>query len=126
MKEKPSVVKSLILGIIIVCLGIGGISLFFIKFIEFYLGLIIGSITAMLQTCHLEKSINEALDKTPNEAKRYMIKNYFIRYTVIIIIMLGGVYYDIRCLVGIILGLFSLKISVYLIPLLNKIARNNA
>jgi uncharacterized BrkB/YihY/UPF0761 family membrane protein len=120
MKEDQKILKALIIGMLITTVVICGISFFFFSYLEFYMGVFIGVLTAILQVMHINHSINKALDRTPEEGQKYVVKRYFMRYIVIILIMVFGILYSPKALMGIVVGLFTLKIAAYLLPWVKK------
>lgn len=124
MNNNKNDVKLLIIGIIIInIIEIGIIGIFLSNFMyALYIGLIIGTTMAILQILHIQISIKKALNKSPLQAQRVMMTNYFLRNVIGIIVIIIGFNINKMVVLGIILGLFSLKLSVYMTPLLQKLS----
>ncbi|TCK87907.1 ATP synthase I subunit [Natranaerovirga hydrolytica] len=119
-QSQQKLLKGIIKGMLVISLTIIIISFVFFKNIAFVIGVIVGTLTAILQLIDINKSMNKALDRSPEKAKSYTIKKSISRYFIIMVILILAIKFYPDTVVGIIIGLFLLKMSIYLMPLFNK------
>lgn len=121
MNEKKTTFTQLSLGILFVVLPslIIGLVISENK-LAFTFGIILGTITAIGLLKHMEITLGRALQKLPKAAERYAIRNYIIRYIVNIIVLMIGIICEYISVVGVFIGLISIKISAFIFPYIKR------
>ncbi len=95
---------------------------------EYTLSLWFGIVFATISTIHLYRSIDRALDYE-DQAAKMMTSSYFVRYAMVIVVMLLASMTEILNPLVIFLGYMSMKVTALIQPfthkLCNKLFREN-
>ncbi len=84
------------------------------------IGLLIGVVLAIFMTFSISSSVQQAVDRGEGGAKVKMISSYVIRTVVVLlVIVLTGVL-KLGSLVGLLLGIMTLKVAAYIQPYTHK------
>ncbi|WP_167957719.1 ATP synthase subunit I [Anaerosporobacter faecicola] len=114
--------KDLLFGIVIsaVIVSIIGMMLTDNK-VTYLLGVLLGTVIAIMLVIHLNATISKALDMTAEGATRYTKKMAILRIIIMgCAVVIALTFSEVFSLVGTILGILGLKFSAYLQPLTNK------
>lgn len=117
--------KELILGILICgILFQCALVWFFGDRLFFSIGLWIGVAIAVFMAWHINYSLDAALDLLDeSSASKYMYRMYAIRMAVVLVVFFVAAYFQPGNMIGVLIGMFSLKFGAYLQPLLQKIKK---
>ena len=97
---------------------------FFDSRLFFTVGLWIGIAIAVFMAWHIHYSLDIALDMPgEGDASKYMYRMYAIRMAVVLVVFFVTAYFKLGNMVGVLFGMFSLKLGAYLQPLLQKIKK---
>lgn len=89
--------------------------------IPFFTGVLWSSLGSCLVTIHLYRSLDKSLDMEEEEAIAREKRQSFIRMIIMILVVGSGlVCSNLFHPVGVVMGAFALKVSVYMQPLLHK------
>lgn len=123
MKEEKLTLIEMLLGIIIsttVLMLIG--SLIVQKKAPFALGILFGGAVAVIVLIQLYYSLNKTLDLDSESAKSYSVRHAILRLMIMgAALVVGIVFYHALDILGILLGLLSLKFSAFLQPVIHKL-----
>ena len=123
MSAKPETrtLLELYVGIIVSGMVILGIGLIFARPIWMYaVGVIGGVLGASFQLYNMYDTIERALSVDEGKARSYMTSKSMFRLVIAAIIMVVAYFVGFTAFVGAIVGLFSLKISALINPLVKK------
>ena len=124
MSKKPETrtLLELYVGIIFSCILMLGVGLIFARPIWMYLvGIIGGALGAAFQLYNMYDTIDRALSADEGKARGYMTSKSMFRLIIAAIIMVVAYFIGFVAFIGAILGLFSLKISALINPLVKKL-----
>ena len=122
MNDIKTTFRTLLIGIIIITIPITVVGLIIVKNnLEYLFGIGLGTMVAIGVLKHMQITVLKTVEKTPKAAQSYAIKNYMIRYFIIISVLMVGIISKEVSVIGIFLGIFSIKISAYLFPYVNNI-----
>lgn len=99
----------------IICLVIG------YDLLRVSIGLWLGVFLAAFMAVHMKRSLEDALDLGEAGALKHIRKTYFLRITLVFLILGVALYFKIGNIFSAFAGLMSLKISAYLQPFMHKI-----
>lgn len=123
MKEEKLTLIEMLLGIIIsttVLMLIG--SLIVQKKAPFALGILFGGAVAVIVLIQLYYSLNKTLELDVESAKSYSVRHAILRLMIMgAALVVGIVFYHALDILGILLGLLSLKFSAFLQPVIHKL-----
>jgi len=127
MKHKMSdTLKQLIAGIIGFC------ALFMLAggiitakrgggWIQFILGVLLGGIIAVVLVYHMERSIENALERDSEGAEKYSRKMAAVRYLIMVAALAAAMLIPrVFNVFGVLLGILAIKLSAYLQPVTSK------
>lgn len=107
------------LGLYAVCVeGIGIV--FSDDRLTYTLGLLFGAAIAVLLFLHMAKTLNHALDLSPEQATKYVRKQSFLRLAVMLAVMILGLLVPVIGFIPLVLGLLGLKLGALLAPFFLK------
>ena len=116
MEDK--VLKSLISGILLCGILFQAVFVWFSDAKVFFsLGLWIGVGVAVFMAWHIRYSLEDALDMS------HMYRMYGIRMAVVLVVFFITAYFEIGSMIGVLLGVMTLKVGAYMQPLLQKIKK---
>lgn len=121
MKKANETLKELLIGV-----GIYGVTAEIICLIIGYdilhvsAGLLTGVLTAAGMAIHMNRALEDALDLGEKGALAHIRKTYFIRITVVFIILGAVVYFKIGNVFAVLVGVMSLKLAAYMQPAVHK------
>lgn len=87
------------------------------------LGLLIGMITAIAMTIHMDLSIEKMVGMGEEDARKGSINGYAVRTVCLIVILLLVALTEQANLLACICGVFTLKVAAYLQPITHRIIR---
>ena len=116
----------LIIGILVVnvCIVIPG-SIISGSVLTFCLGELLGTVYAVFTVIHMTVTIENMLDLPEDESSKYAKRGYAVRLVVTIAVMIIGLKLSIFHFVGVFLGMISIKLSVWIRPLVHKFTARN-
>lgn len=85
------------------------------------IGLWCGVAIACFMAIHMKRSIEDALDLTPDDATKHMQKSYGIRMTVVVIAVVVVLVTKIGNPIMLVIGIFPLKLAAYIQPITHRI-----
>lgn len=103
------------LGIATILMGILNESI-----LAFTLGAVFGSVFTFLKIMLLEKSVQKAVNMSPEDSRNYMRANYMSRYFLTGVVVLVAIFVKNISLIGVILGLFSMTPAAFITGKLEK------
>lgn len=122
MKDIKTTFRGLLLGILLLMIPIIVVGLIIVNNkLAYLLGVFIGTITSIGLLKHMQITVLKAVEKTPKAAEHYAIRSYLIRSFFMVAVLLLGIIRKEINVVGIFLGLFSIKISAYIFPYVNNL-----
>lgn len=120
--KKNSTLKELLIGISFVGILAQIVCLIFLdRHLYHAIGLWVGILLAAGMAIHMQRSIEDGLDLLGDAGVKHMKKAYLMRTTVGCIVIAVVLYYDWGNPITILLGVMTLKIAVYLQPLVHKV-----
>lgn len=123
--EEKSVITDLVIGMIIYGLIVEGVVLIVSETIIFHsIGIWIGVAIGIGMIVHMKRSIEDAIDIGEENASKHMVKKSVMRNTIVLLVFLALGYTQVGSIFTALLGVLSLKISVYLQPYIYKVRRN--
>jgi len=122
--EEDYTYQSLLLGIAFFALIIGLLCGIVTQFNGYSVrGYLVGVFIAYFMVWHMNHSTKKAFEMPEINAKRHLIASYFFRAVVVFIAMALTHAYGFGDVILILLGIINLKISVYFVPITEKIIR---
>lgn len=117
VKTRNSLVMiTIVLGII--CLVIG---MFFVDNIfPWIVGIAIGVIICVFRVFSMSRSLEKAVEMTPEDAKNYTRAHYMLRYIISFVIAVIACYKGLANPVGVIVGLVLLQPAVYIYNFIDR------
>lgn len=121
MRNINKTVWELLLGILISGIILEIIGVMIVKDKLFYsAGLGIGILLAVFMTFSINSSVEKAVDLGEGGAKAKMISSYAIRTAILLAVMILTGVMKLGNLVGLILGMMTLKVAAYIQPVTHK------
>lgn len=126
MDEGKRTFSELIIGIIFLALVITIPGIFIAgNKLAFFLGMLIGTAVAVIMLISMFRSVDKSLDMDTNGAAGYTKRKAFLRILLMAAAVLIAFYAsDYISIIGVVVGIFSLKLSAYLQPLTHKLLKN--
>lgn len=94
---------------------------------KMFLGLMFGTIIAILNIILLAKSIEKSVTMPVNKAQIYTTSTYLLRMPIVAIVLIVSVKASHLSLIGVVIGLISPKFSILVKPfIMNKLDRKEA
>lgn len=111
----------LIIGIFPASVIFGVCGMFFVTDkTGFFLSLVLGACAAVFVAVHMFVTIDRSLDMYAEDAGKYCKRNYIFRLVFMILLILCGLRLPGLHFPGLFLGLLTLKVSVYLRPVIHR------
>lgn len=123
VEEQKYTLVEVVLGIVIVGVILGVITLFTERKVYNLLGSIYGSGIAIVLSVHMWITVNRAFELIADDVSRYITKNYVMRMCIAAFLMLVIIYLNFGNYLFAMAGIFSLKVSAYLQPLTHKLLK---
>ena len=125
MQETKQTLYELIAGIV-VCLLIFLIgNIFVTNRIAYTSGLVIGSIIAGIMSTHMYHALEQAILHDEETAAKKVQKSTILRFLLMIVGLVAALLFpEWISVIGVALGVLSLKFSAYLQPLTHKVLQN--
>lgn len=116
MALKQIIISVAALGII--ALGIG---IFFVDNILYWIiGIVAGTIISVLKVIMLYKTLDKAVDMSPEDAKNYTRTRYTFRMVLSIVLVIVAIKIPYVNVIGVIVGLLLVQPAVYIVNFINK------
>lgn len=94
---------------------------------KMFLGLMFGTIIAILNIILLAKSIEKSVTMPVNKAQIYTTSTYLLRMLIVAIVLIVSIKASHLSLIGVVIGLISPKFSILVKPfIMNKLDRKEA
>jgi ATP synthase I chain len=119
--ESEKVLKQL--AICVVALGIValGIGLFFAdNILNWIIGIIIGTALSVLKVIMLKKTLDKAVDMSPEDAKNFTRSRYTLRMVLSIAVVVAAFKIPYVNVVSVIVGLLLVQPAVYIVNFINR------
>lgn len=84
------------------------------------LGVVAGTATAMVQLYNMYDTLDRALDADESKARSYITSKSMLRLILITVVMVAAFFIGFTTFVGVVLGLFTVKLSALINPWLKK------
>lgn len=121
MKKLNITVKELMLGIFIYFVVALAVGLIFAKArLMFALGLLLGCLVACILSIHMYYTLDKGLSMDPDSATKYIRNQSFLRLFFMLLALFAGRVLGNWSFIAVIVGIFSLKISAFFQPFINK------
>lgn len=115
------ILTTIVLGV--VCIAAG---MFFVSgFLPWILGVAIGVLMCVFRVFSMTKSIEKAVDMSPEDAKNYAKSQYMLRYIITFAVAVAACYMGFANPVGVIVGLVLLQPAVYIYNFIDKRTNKN-
>ncbi|MDO4299872.1 MAG: ATP synthase subunit I [Clostridia bacterium] len=115
------ILTTIVLGI--VCIAAG---MFFVSsLLPWILGVAIGVLMCVFRVFSMTKSIEKAVDMSPEDAKNYAKSQYMLRYIITFAVAVAACYMGFANPVGVIVGLVLLQPAVYIYNFIDKRTNKN-
>lgn len=116
MALKQIIISVAALGII--ALGIG---MFFVENILYWIiGIVAGTIISVIKVIMLYKTLDKAVDMSPEDAKNYTRSRYTFRMVLSIVLVIVAIKIPYVNVIGVIVGLLLVQPAVYIVNFINK------
>ncbi|MGN1318388.1 MAG: ATP synthase subunit I [Lachnospirales bacterium] len=119
--ESASVLKQIVKTVIalgIIALGIG---LFFTsESLYWVFGIVLGTAISVFKVIMLEKTLNKAVDMSPEDAKNYTRTRYTYRLVLSILAVVVCIKIPFINVIGVIVGLLLVQPAVYIVNFFSK------
>ena len=123
MSEKPETrtLLELYIGVILLAIVILIVGLIFARPIwKYAVGVFLGAVTALLQLYNIYDTLDRALDADEGKARSYITAKSMLRLIIIAAVMVFSYFVGFTCFLGVVLGLFTVKLSALINPWLKK------
>lgn len=115
------ILTTIVLGI--VCIVVG---LFFVNgMLPWILGIVIGVLMCIFRVFSMTRSIEKAVNMTPEDAKNFAQLQYVFRYVVTLAVAVVACYTGYANVFGVIVGLLLLQPAVYIYNFIDKKSDKN-
>ncbi len=123
MSERPETrtLLELYIGVLLLGAVMLIIGLIFARPMWMYaLGMVAGTATAMVQLYNMYDTLDRALDADESKARSYITSKSMLRLILITVVMVVAYIIDFTTFIGVVLGLFNVKLSALINPWLKK------
>lgn len=122
VRQLNQTLVELLIGIIILTILIGLLGIIFSKNpLNFCIGVLIGGGSAAILAISMLLTVEKQLDLPMKEGMNYARRNVVLRFIFMGVIVLCGIRIPVINEIGLVLGLLSLKVSVYIRPIIQKL-----
>lgn len=119
MSEQKPMVNLLLRNVAIILLVALVFGLFIVENkMAYTFGIIIGGAATVVKVFMMENTMEKAVLKQPHEATNYVRAQFMLRYIITFLVLFIGVYTPYISLIGLGIGVFSLKPAAYIQGLL--------
>lgn len=120
-KPETRTLLELYIGVLLLGAGILLIGLIFARPMWMYaLGVVAGTATAMVQLYNMYDTLDRALGAEEGKARSYITAKSMLRLILITVVMVVAYFIGFMAFVGVVLGLFTVKLSALINPWLKK------
>ena len=120
MEAKETLNKILLFTCILGLIAFG-IGVFFTKdILGWALGIIVGTLVSVLKVFLLERTLNKAVDMSPEDAKNYTRSRYTFRMVLRILVLVASIKIHFIDVIGVIVGLLLVQPAVYIVNFINR------
>lgn len=121
IKTQNEALIDLILGILIFGMMVMLVGLFVAPDrLAFVLGIVLGTASSVVRAVHMSVTLDRQLDYGEKDARAYAMKNYMIRYLILIAVLLVSVALGTSGMAGAVIGIFLMKPAAVLSPQIHK------
>ena len=121
IKTQNEALIDLILGILIFGMMVMLVGLFVAPDrLAFVLGIVLGTASSVVRAVHMSVTLDRQLDYWEKDARAYAMKNYMIRYLILIAVLLVSVALGTSGMAGAVIGIFLMKPAAVLSPQIHK------
>ena len=121
IKTQNEALIDLILGILIFGMMVMLMGLFVAPDrLAFVLGIVLGTASSVVRAVHMSVTLDRQLDYGEKDARAYAMKNYMIRYLILIAVLLVSVALGTSGMAGAVIGIFLMKPAAVLSPQIHK------
>lgn len=125
MKETKQTLYELIAGIIFCVLIFMAGNIFASNRIAYSLGLLLGSVISGIMSAHMYRALEQAMLYDENTAAKKVQKGTILRFLLMVAGLVAALLLpEWISVIGVALGVLSLKFSAYLQPLTHKVFQN--
>ncbi len=113
--------KDILISILALAVIAFGIGLFWVDNILMWAtGLLIGTAVSALKVFMLKRTLDKAVDMSPEDAKNYTRSRYTLRFVLSVVVV--AVVFKVGCgnVFGVVIGLLLVQPAVYIVNFLNK------
>lgn len=121
IKTQNEALIDLILGILIFGMMVMLVGLFVAPDrLAFVFGIVLGTASSVVRAVHMSVTLERQLDYGEKDARAYAMKNYMIRYLILIAVLLVSVALGTSGMAGAVIGIFLMKPAAVLSPQIHK------
>lgn len=121
LKTQNEALIDLILGILIFGMLVILVGLFVAPDrLSFVLGVILGTASSVVRAVHMAVTLECQMDYGEKDARAYAMRNYMIRYLILIAVLLLSVRLGTAGMAGAVIGIFLMKPAAVLAPQIHK------
>ena len=121
IKTQNEALIDLILGILIFGMMVMLVGLFVAPDrLAFVLGIVLGTASSVVRAVHMSVTLDRQLDYGEKDARAYAMKNYMIRYLILIAVLLVSVALGTSGMAGAVIGIFLMKPAAVLSPQIHE------
>lgn len=121
IKTQNEALIDLILGILIFGMMVMLVGLFVAPDrLAFVLGIVLGTASSVVRAVHMSVTLDRQLDYGEKDARAYAMKNYMIRYLILIAVLLVSAALGTSGMAGAVIGIFLMKPAAVLSPQIHK------
>lgn len=121
LRTQNEALIDLILGILIFGMLVMLVGLFVAPDrIAFVLGVMLGTASSVVRAVHMAVTLERQLDYGEKDARAYAVRNYMIRYFILIAVLLLSVALGTAGMAGAVIGIFLMKPAAVLSPQIHK------
>ena len=121
LKTQNEALIDLILGILIFGMLVMLVGLFVAPDrLAFVLGVMLGTASSVVRAVHMAVTLERQLDYGEKDARAYAVRNYMIRYFILIAVLLLSVPLGTAGMAGAVIGIFLMKPAAVLSPQIHK------
>lgn len=121
LKTQNEALIDLILGILIFGMLVMLVGLFIAPDrLAFVLGVMLGTTSSVVRAVHMAVTLERQLDYGEKDARAYAVRNYMIRYFILIAVLLLSDALGTAGMAGAVIGIFLMKPAAVLSPQIHK------
>lgn len=123
MKEEKQTLMEMLIGLLISTLLVGGIGLLIANNkLSYILGVLFGSVIAAIVLLQMYHTLGKSVDMEGKRATRYSVTASIVRMAIMgASLVIGVVWPQIFNIVGILIGLLTLKLCAFIQPIIHKV-----